>query len=326
MSRTRRLIVGLAGAAVAGVAAMSPLLAASPSPSAMADASAASSEPPSEPPPEAFELEAWLDGPVPADAAPGSTIHVGAFVWIRGAEEPVRGATFQVRLHPASGSAEPAFDYGHEDFAGHLVADLVVPEGGAGELEIGLPGTVCENDVCGPQLTPVPIRGVGPPPDVSLTALAQAVVDPPVAALVAGEPAAFDITVASRIAWPAPGLVLPESLWLQAREPQGPVVAEAEAELADAAAGRYRARVTFDEAGQYVVQVATGPEADEPDLFGSSVRPLTVDAAPAASLVPGGSSGAADDATPGLVLAALVATLVLGLAIFVLGRGRVRAG
>jgi hypothetical protein len=304
--RTAPVVLAVLAAAV--VAGATGVQAASPSPSMG----------PSEEPREQFDLEAWLDAPVPAAAAPGSTIHVGAFVWVRGPEEPVRGASFRIFLHPASGSGEPGFDYAYQDFAGHLVADIGVPEGGAGELEILLPGTVCENDVCGPRDTPIPILGVGPPPGVPLTALATAVIGPPVEAIVAGAPTTIDITVQPRIRWPAPGLQLPASIWLQVRQPQGPILDDVAASLVGADTGRYEAAVTFDRAGEPVIQAGVEEGAEGADLFAASVRRVTVEAGSTATPALGGPSGE----PPAWVLAALVGLLILGLAIAVLGRGR----
>jgi hypothetical protein len=305
------ILVGLLPAAVG--------FAASPSPS-----SAAPTATPSEPPFELeheFAIEAWLDADLPAEAQPGTMLHVGAFVWIRGAEEPMRGATFRVFLHPASGSAEPSFDYAFQDFAGHLLADIAVPEGGVGTLDILQPGTICENDVCTPNNEPIPIQGVGPPPGVRLSALAQAFVSPPIAEIRVGQEATFEITVQPRIDWPAPGLVFPATLWLQARVPQGAIVADVEGTLVDAATGRYEAAVTFDQPGEYVIQVGTVAEADGDDLFGTSLRRITVAAASSTAPAPGGASG---DASAGWALPALVVALAGGLGLLVMGRGRTR--
>jgi hypothetical protein len=304
-----RAVVALLMAAVAGASAVR---AASPSPFPTPSVR------PSLEPAEAFEIEAWLDAPVPADAVPGSSLHIGAFAWIDGPEESVRGATFRVLLHPASGSGEPTFDYAYQDFAGHLVADIVVPDGGAGELEILLPGTVCENDVCGPRDTPILIRGVGPPPGMPLPAFATARISPPVRAIVAAEPTTIDITVEPRIRWPAPGLQLPAAMWLQVREPQGAILDDVAATLVDPAAGRYRATVTFGQEGEFVVQAAAVEAAEGADLFGSSVRRVSVEGG--ASAPPATAPGEGGDSPPGWMLAALVGALLAGLAIVVLGR------
>lgn len=273
---------------------------------------------PSLEPGEAFDIEAWLDAPVPAGAAPGTQLRVGALIWLPGTGELMRRATFKVLLHPASGPAQPGFDYGNEDFAGHIVADLIVPEGGAGELEILLPGTVCENGICGPRDAHVPIRGVGPPPDVPLPAFATALIRPPVQAIVAGGPTTMDITVEPRIRWPAPGLHLPGAIWLQVREPQGAILDDVAATLVDPAAGRYEAVVTFERAGELVVQAGVAEGAEGADLFGSSVRRVSVVAGVAAppATAPDGSG----DSPPGWMLAALFGALLAGLAIVVLGR------
>ena len=267
---------------------------------------------PTEEPFEDFEMEAWLDAPLPLEAQAGTTIHIGALVWIRGANEAVRGATLQVRLHPATGDAEPTFDYAHQDFIGHVVADLEVPIGGVGDLEIALPETMCENDVCGPVKTPIAVRGVGPPPGVHLSVLANAVTSPPIEALVTGRPLPFGISVQPKVEWPAPGLDLPSALWLQVRVSRGPIVEDVAANLVDAAAGRYEAPITFDEPGEYVLEAGTRPDADGSDLLPGSVIRVAVEAprsTPEPEL-PGTTDETPAWLVPGLIVLALAGLLI----------------
>ena len=300
------VLVTVAGLALAG-AGSGVALAASPDASASASAPAPSLDPSAGPDGE-LGMAAWLDAPLPAAAPAGSILQVGALVF-RDDQEPLVGVTLQLRLHPASGSAEPTFDYGHQDFAGHVVAELEVPEGGVGALDIVLPGTMCENDVCGPVETMIPVRGVGPPPDVPLSTLATTLTTPPIEALVAGRASSFQITVQPRIEWPEPGLDLPSAIWLQVRVSRGPVIQDVAANLDDPLTGRYVVPITFPEPGEYVLEAGTRPEADGTDLLPGSLIRVTVEAL--TSPVPGPEG--TNEEMPGWLVPALIILALAGL-------------
>ena len=301
------LVVALEGGS-SGVAVVA--LAASPEPSPPMVEPSPSIAPSGEPNGE-FDMEAWLDAPLPTDAPAGSTLDVGAFI-VRDGAEPLRGVTLQVRLHPSTGTAEPTFDYAHQDFAGHVVAELEVPEGGVGALEIVLPGTMCENDVCGPVETLIPVRGVGPPPDAPLSLLATTLTAPPIAALVAGRALPFEITVQPKVAWPEPGMNLPSVLWLQVRVSRGPLVQEIAANLEDETAGRYTVPVTFREPGEYVLEAGTMPAAEGTDLLPGSLIRVTVqpESASRGPTLPTTSEEVPSWLVPGLIVLALAGLIV----------------
>ncbi len=282
---------------------------------------------PTLPPPENdLGLEAWLDEPVTIDAPAGASVRVGAFIWSSREAQPVHNVTLRVRLHPASGGAQPSVAYAVEDWPGHVVAELPAPVGGVGELEILLPGTMCDATGCSPQDTSIPISGVGPPTGVPLTAIASAVIEPPVEALFAGAPAIFGVTVQPRIAWPPPGVPLPSSIWLQVRVPQGPTLDDVAAPLVDMSAGRFAADVTFDRAGELIVQVGVIEGAEGTDLFSTAVRRVTVEAGSAPTPAGGGAGGG--ETMPGWAVVTIAVLLVGGLGLVVLGqpRGPTRRG
>jgi hypothetical protein len=81
-------------------------------------------------------VRATLTTPIPLDAAPGTKLHVA---WKLASRDgtPFGGGDVFVRLLSASGArAETAYVNGGGTFA----ADVVVPEGGIGDVQIGIRG------------------------------------------------------------------------------------------------------------------------------------------------------------------------------------------
>jgi hypothetical protein len=154
-----------------------------------ASPSADASRPPSEQPPERPPYEAWLDRPIPTDAAPGTTLGVGVTIWDSlGLEIPRLGATIFVQAVPTAGAGDPVRVVAIRDWPGHFRAKIDVPPGGLDRLETGMPGTVCENDVCRPDDWSIPVVGAGPPPGAPITTLAEARIEVGDPALTANEP------------------------------------------------------------------------------------------------------------------------------------------
>ena len=81
-------------------------------------------------------VRATLTTPIPLDAAPGTTLHVGWKLANRDGT-PFGGGDIFVRLLSASGDrAETTYTSGGGTFA----ADVVVPKGGVGDVLIGIRG------------------------------------------------------------------------------------------------------------------------------------------------------------------------------------------
>jgi MYXO-CTERM domain-containing protein len=81
-------------------------------------------------------VRATLTTPFPLDAKPGTKLHVGWKLANRDGT-PFGGGDVFVRLRSASGDgAETAYTHGGGTFA----ADVVVPEGGIGDVQIGIRG------------------------------------------------------------------------------------------------------------------------------------------------------------------------------------------
>jgi hypothetical protein len=81
-------------------------------------------------------VHATLTTPIPLDAAPGTKLHVGWSLANRDGT-PFGGGDVFVRLSSATGDrAETAYTNGGGTFA----ADVVVPKGGIGDVQIGIRG------------------------------------------------------------------------------------------------------------------------------------------------------------------------------------------
>ena len=101
------------------------------------------------------DVQVRLDAPIPADAAPGSTLVVG---WTttqsngEGWTTAFSGAPVFIALTPPGATQAEALAFGDEypTGSGHWTASIVVPSGGIAPdgVSIGLRGESCEAGVC----------------------------------------------------------------------------------------------------------------------------------------------------------------------------------
>jgi hypothetical protein len=249
--------------------------------------------------------QAWLDRPLPSDAPPGSTIAVGAT--IRQGEHASIRVFFRVR--PATGAATPIEVIASMDWETHYAADVEVPVGGVGTLDVGIVIEVCpQPGACERYDGLFEVAGVGPPPDSPITLIATAAILPPASEVVAGRPFELDVSLTPNADWEPGAFQFPASLLVDVREARGESIAVVPATLDDPAQGIYRATVTLPNAARYVLQVST----DANDLFATGVATITAAPTP---LVP--------EPGPGLdpLLIAVIglgAVVLLGLGLFVL--------
>ena len=287
----------------AHVAAASPSLEPSPAPT----------ERPLERPP----FEVWLDRPIPTDARPGDRLDVGATIWDRLAGEiPRMGATIFLRALPAEGAGNaagpPAQTFARTDWPGHFRGTVEVPPGGLGGIELGVSGTVCENDVCGPADWVFDMGGVGPPPDAPISDLAEARIslgaDP-----VDGTPTELSAVLTPQADWES--LPAPDAIVVRAREPRGPTVASASLALTDAAGLVYTGSITIPRAGDLVLEAATDEDGGDATRFGTSMVPVTVGQGSdgGAPTEPAGPGEIPDDGPPPVVIALLALVAILGI-------------
>jgi hypothetical protein len=280
------------------------------------------SPPPSEQPPERPPYEAWLDRPLPTDAAPGTGLDVGVTIWdALGLEIPRLGATIFVQAVPPAGGGDPVRVVAIRDWPGHFRARIDVPPGGLDRLETGIAGTVCENDVCRPDDWIIPVVGAGPPPDAPITTVAEARIDVGDPALAADAPTNLSVVVRARANWAS--VPLPADIVVRAREPRGPNVAAATLTLADPASGTYRGSITIPRTGELVLEAATDTDGGDATRFGTSMIPVSVGAgsrsgggpAPAAP----GAAGRTDEGLPAIVVVLLVGAAFVGAGVMLVG-------
>lgn len=256
---------------------VAPTLAASPSP---VPAASPSPEPlPSGP---TLEIQAWLDEPLPTDAEPGTSLTIGALLWDPQGQAPTGAPTSFMRLYPASGDAPPVESPASQDWRGHIVATLTVPDGGVGRLEVGVIGTSCTpGGDCQRSDAYYDLQGAGPPDGAPLPKIADVTIEPLLPTLVAGEPSTVDLTLQPKVAWP--DFEAPAQLVLVVREPRADPIAEEPARLVDAATGTYRTEVTVPAAGRYILEAATAEGSDGEVFESATVR---LEALPPASAAP----------------------------------------
>ena len=121
-----------------------------------------------------------------------------------------------VRLDPAKGSAKSTVGEANSDWSGHLIAEVVIPKGGPGALEVGLSEEACTArgsvQSCDTSEFPFRMAGSGPPPDAPLASLVVARTQPPTGRLLAGEPFDVTVTLEPQAGWDVAALKLPKQL------------------------------------------------------------------------------------------------------------------
>ena len=261
--------------------------------------------------------DAWLDAALPKDAAAGSELTIGAFLW-SGGGDAVTHITPVFRLHPAQGTAKPTTGNGIPDWAGHYVARVKVPVGGVGRLEIGFPTVFCSDTACFDQEFLFTIHDAGPPVNVPLPAITTATLMLASPTIESRQRMVMDILVEPNVDWPGPALAMPDQLIVQVRVRQGPIVTEVPATRPRPGVAEYRAQVSLIEPGLYVAQLAIAPSATGSELFTTALAAIEV-TAPAATPTPptGSEAGGLPEWWP---LAAGGAGLIL--AAFLILRGR----
>ena len=121
-------------------------------------------------------------------------------------------------MHPGSGDAPASEASLQADFAGHVVADMVVPEGGPGDVEVGMIVPACvEGGGCSDQRAPFEIAGVGAPPEAAPEDLIGAEILPLVGDTVVGREFPVAVNVEPRGLWDVSALPLPDHLLVVAR-------------------------------------------------------------------------------------------------------------
>jgi hypothetical protein len=270
------------------------VLAASPSPATVESSGA----PPGAPPGPPRGVQAWLDAEIgPPDAPPGGVLEAGFSFWNTQLHEFFSMGGIYVRLHPKAGDAHATEARLDEDFPGHVLARLVVPQGGAGDIEVGIRETACTDPGgCADQEARFEIAGLGPPPEATPETLVQASIRPLVRDTVAGRTFPVTVDVTPRGLWPLESVALQEHLEVVARRPAGPEVASGELRQDSGPGSPYSGRLTIPEAGEVEIAVAVPLDGGGSRVIdGSAVQAVVIEGGSGAG-TPG--NGAAQPAGP----------------------------
>ncbi|MEO5939712.1 MAG: hypothetical protein ABIZ72_02260 [Candidatus Limnocylindrales bacterium] len=297
-----RSATALASAVVLTLLALSPGFAASAGPSAGPSLA-----------PGETGVEAWLDADIPTDVAVGQPVHIGLTLWDSARQRLADFNELTVHLLPSKGTAVPSAAKAVIDWPGHLVADIVVPPGGAGTLAYGLEARVCTTaGSCTDQEQLVPFAGVGPPPDAPRSMLVTAAIEPLASQLVAGQPIDIAVVLEPRAGWDSAALRLPDRVVAIANESRGRWSSAADipatGERTSTTAIGYRGQLTIEDPGDLTLQIAIPGNGTEDQVIpGATVR-ATV-ARPAGSVGPSGpvaSDAPAENGIPWLAIGAAV--------------------
>jgi hypothetical protein len=222
-------------------------------------------------------IEGWLDEPITPDTPAGETIQVGLTIWDSTAQQLSPMTTLYLRLHPASGKARPTEAETRSDWPGHILANVIVPKGGPGTIEIGISGRSCtSNGKCTNVDFPFRIGGVGPPPEAPRSTLVDPRLQTLVQPVIAGRPLQILIDLAPRAPWDPGSLGLPDRLVVVARNGTGPDLASTEIRRGAGPVDLYRGQITIPDPGDVALMFAIPSNGTEDDVIQSATTRLKV--------------------------------------------------
>lgn len=261
-------------------------------------------------------IEVWLDHPLPPDARAGSTLPIGMMIWdtASGRLSDMGGLYF--RLHPATGKAKPTSTETRSDWPGHSLANVIVPRGGPGDVEVGITGQECRSDgTCTTRSFPFRIAGSGPPPGAPRSRLVTAFVHVPTTQVSTGQSIDVGVDVSPRVDWDDDALGLADRMIVVATLRDHPDLATTELHAEPSSPRAYRGAITIPDAGDVTLVFAFPVNGDADDVIAEATTRVRVvgDAAPG-SVTPttGGKPGApAGDQPPWLLIGALLALVVV---------------
>ena len=222
-------------------------------------------------------LEVWLDRPLPSDAKAGSTIAVGFMVWDTrlGDLSEVGGLYFT--LKPAAGKARPTSAETRSDFPGHMVANVIVPRGDAGEIEVGVTGRSCTSDgTCKDARFPFRIAGSGPPRDAPRSRLVTAIVQAPTVQIPTGQPFDVGVDVLPRVDWDAAALALPDRLIVVATLRDHGDVASTDLVADPSAPLAFHGSLTVQDAGEIALAFGFPVNGGADDVIGAATTRMRI--------------------------------------------------
>jgi MYXO-CTERM domain-containing protein len=283
-------------AVLAASSAASAVAAASPAPSASAPDYGAYPN-----------IEVWFDNAFPSEAPAGTTIQVGFTIWNSQQAEflPISGLI--LKLHPATGRATPTEAETRPDWPGHLLANVIVPKGGPGALEV----VVRDHGD-----RPLRTGGIGPPVSAPLSSLVGVQVHLPSGPAIAGQPMDLVVDVRPQVEWD-PALGLPDRLVVIASLGRGPDLVNAEIRRAAGSTTTFAGPITVPQAGDVQLMFAfPGGPAGADDIIPAAttrvvVRPASDAPAPATGATSPADGGPAWPLIGGAAVLVLAAAFVI---------------
>jgi hypothetical protein len=242
-------------------------------PTATAAAAAGPSLPPVTDPGE-LAIQAWLDEQLPPDVPVGRKIQIGATLW-----DPVSHAiqtmnSGYVRVHAAKGSAMGPPVSARFDWPGHLTAEVTIPKGGLGKIEVGVSGSICDAaGACRQELQAFSFGGYGPPPDARRTDLVDASIEDIPGPVNVGDVVSVTVDLVPKAAWGLDTLDLPDRLVLEAAPARGSDLAQVDLPQSQPFDGSYHGDLTIPNGSDLVLRASIPAAGGGPgEVFPSVVR------------------------------------------------------
>ncbi len=278
-------------------------------------------------------IETWIDGTIeaPPDAPAGGKVLLGVTFWDVRDHKLFSIGGLVARVFPAKGHAGPSVAQLTSDAVGHATAQVTVPKGGIGRIEIDATGQQCTADgTCTDVYQPLRIAGTGPPPDAPIAQLVRATLLPITGDVVAGRPTKIAVELMPIGLWAPDALKLPPELQVVMSLVGGARLGSAPLQQDPPDSGQpYQGSIRVPQPGQVSLKpsfvdasgttVAINSELGPIQVIGSGIRAdgtsprPSASAGPAAAPVPG---DAASDAGPPWIPIALGVVLLLGLVLF----------
>jgi len=273
-------------------------------------------------------IQAWRDNNfVTPDAPPGGIIEAGFSFWDAREGDFFQPGDVYVLLHPATGKAAPSEGRVSSNFPGHVMAALVIPEGGPGEIEVGLLQQACVTaagggTTCGYQRAPFVVAGEGPPPDARPDQLLGAEILPLVGDTVVDREFPVSVNVVPKGDWTDDQLSLPDHLVAIARHPGGETLSTGELRPGAQPGTPWTGKLSIPETGDVEIVIAI-PRDDgtNVEIDGATVDRQVIQGGRPASNAPVATSSAAaapaspvpasSDGVPTIAIVGIIAVVVV---------------
>ena len=266
-------------------------------------------------------IEAWLDEPLVADAAPDAVVANGVTMWDRAHGALLELSDAYVILHPAVGKAKPTETRARSDWPGHLAFQIAIPRGGPGRIEVGFEGQECtEGGTCSEIRFPFAFGGTGPPPDAPRSLLVSSTVLAPETRVTSGDLVDVVVDVVPYGPWDPAALGLPDRLvaFITGSSGGGRDLATAELRATNdprpEPGFKYTGQIRIPQAGTLSLVIAIPGDGSEDQVLGRAMRLTSSGSGDTAGLAPaaGGPSTPAQPEPPWLLILGGLAVVVVG--------------